>query len=349
MTTSNETDSIASTGDDAALTNDQLAQMFNTGMHGDTKAPASAAATEDEGAKPGAPAEEGEAAKQPEGGDSGQKEPDPANTVIVAKDGKHTIEYTVLEKAREQRDSYKAAAENATRQLAELQAQANARADAGKPPTQQDQLVQQAQEVIDQGIDPSIFGDYSEADLANGFAELNRLTAEKVRAQVKAEVLQELRTEIAPFLERQKQNAESAHTNAILKAHPDVSSVLESTEFAGWVGRQPSYVQEAMTAVLDKGSAAQVVELLDSYKAATATQQSQKSSQAPAAQAAAQKVVGQLKPPIPSSPSDIPGGRSGAGTLAERLQGMSEVDVFNAVNSGEISEEQLSRYLSRKS
>lgn len=255
----------------------------------------------------------------------------------------------------EQRDSYKAKAEDAEaraeearRQLSELQEQAQARADAGKPPTQQDQLVQKAQEAIDKGVDPSIFGDYGEEDLAKGFYELSRRSSEQMRAEVKAELMQELRAEIAPLLQRQQQDAASAHMNAILQVHPDLSSVLESTEFAGWVGKQPSYVQAAMSAVLDKGSSAQVVELLDSYKAAT-TQQSQKTSQATTPQAAAQKVLEQLKPPVPSSPSDIPGGRSGAGTLAERLQSMSEVDVFNAVNSGEITEEQLNRYLSRKS
>lgn len=356
MTTSNETDSIVNTGDEAAFTDDQLAQMFNAGMNGDTKAPSSEGVAEEEGAKPGAPTESGEAAKEPEGGAPEEKtDPDPANTVILAKDGKHTIDFSHLEKAREQRDSYKAKAEDAEaraedakRQLAELQEQAQARADAGKPPTPQDQLVQKAQEAIDKGVDPSIFGDYGEEDLAKGFYELNRRSSEQMRAEVKAELMQELRAEIAPLLQRQQQDAASAHMNAILQVHPDISSVLESTEFAGWVGKQPSYVQAAMSAVLDKGSSAQIVELLDSYKAAT-TQQSQKTSQTTTPHAAAQKVLEQLKPSVPNSPSDIPGGRSGAGTLAERLQSMSEVDVFNAVNSGDISEEQLNRYLSRKS
>ena len=64
---------------------------------------------------------------------------------------------------------------------------------------------------------------------------------------------------------------------------------------------------------------------------------------------AAQKVVDQLKAPVPNSPSDIPGGRTGAGTLAERLEGMNEVALFNALNSGEITEQQLNQFLSRKS
>lgn len=360
MTTSNETGSIVDNEGDE-FTTQQLAQMFNTGMTGETKAADPVGSTEGEkGATPGAPAA-GDVAtsKQPDEGQARSKEPgvaakeegeqgfDPANTVILAKDRKHTIDFSHLEKAREQRDSFKAEAEEAKRQLAELQAQAQARAEAGKQPTQQDQLVQQAQEAIDKGIDPSIFGDYSEEALAKGFAELSRRTAEAVRAQVREEVLQEVRAEIAPLIKQSQQDAATAHVNTILQAHPDIASVLESTEFAEWMGKQPSYVQEAMAAVLDNGSAKQVVEVLDSYKAST--QSSQKTSQAPSPQAAAQKVVDQLKTPVPNSPSEIPGGHSGPGTLAERLQAMSEVDLFNALNSGEISQEQLNRYLSRKS
>lgn len=362
MTTStNQTDSIASTGDDAAYTNDQLAQMFNTGMHGDTEASATAVKSEDEGAKPGAPADNGEATKKPDDHTpaataqaeaKAEEEPviDPANTVLLAKDGKHTIDFSHLEKARKQSATYKAERDDALSQLAQLQAQAQARAEAGQAPTKQDQLVQQAQAAVEAGVDPEIFGDFDEQGIAKGIFELNRQTSEKLRAEVKAELMQELRAELAPVLQQHQQDATTAHVDAILKAHPEASSILESTEFAAWQGTQPSYVQDAMKAVLEKGSTQQVIELIGSYKAAAQpSQSSQSASQSKATEAAAQKVVGQLKTPVPNSPSDIPGGTSGGGTLAERLSAMSEVELYNAVNSGEITEEQLNRFLSRKS
>lgn len=363
MTTStNDTDSIADTGDDAGFSTGQLAQMFNTGMNGDTKVADPVDPTEENDAKPDASAGGGEPEKAPEGGQAAgadeagkstaepepDKQPDPANTVILAKDGKHTIDFSHLEKARQQRDSFKAEAEEAKRQLAEMQEQAQARADAGQAPTKQDQLVHQAQAAIDAGVDPSVFGDFDEEGLTKGIVEVTRRNSEKLRAELKVEVMQELRAEIAPLLQQQQQDALSSHVSAILQAHPAAPSILESTEFAEWKASHPSYVQTAMAEVLDKGSSKQVVELLDSYKAAD-TQKSPEVAQPKATQAAAQKVVEQLKQPVPNSPTDIPGGRTGGGTLAERLGAMNEVDLFNAVNNGDISESQLNAYLSRKS
>lgn len=372
MTTSiDENDSIANHGDDADYTNDQLAQMFNAGMNGDTKA-AETLSTEETGAKPGAPADTGEVAKQAgvdplavdrpgsqpvvqaDAKTPAAQDPDPANAVILAKDGKHQIPFAKLQEARDGERHWREQAQHAQQKLDELMTQAQARVDDGQAPAQQVQLIQAAQAAIESGVDPEIFGDYSEAGIASGIHELNRRSAQTLRAEVKAEVMQELRAELAPMLQQQQQSAKQTHVNAILQVHPEAHSILESAEFEDWKGKQPSYVQDALLAVLDKGSSKQVIELIDSYKAAA---QPAKSSQetvqpkTPAAstQSAAQKVVDQLKAPVPNSPSDIPGGRTGAGTLAERLEGMNEVALFNALNSGEITEQQLNQFLSRKS
>ena len=58
-------------------------------------------------------------------------EPDPANTVILAKGGKHTIPFAKLEEARREVQTARAAAQAALDELAAIRAQAEQRAAAG--------------------------------------------------------------------------------------------------------------------------------------------------------------------------------------------------------------------------
>jgi len=51
---------------------------------------------------------------------------------------------------------------------------------------------------------------------------------------------------------------------------------------------------------------------------------------------------------VPTSLSDFPGGRAGPTSFTDRMASMSEVELFNAVNTGEISQERLNDYLNRK-
>ncbi|MCT2416064.1 hypothetical protein MNU23_30780, partial [Pseudomonas aeruginosa] len=75
-----------------------------------------------------------------------------------------------------------------------------ARATAGEAPTSQDNQLAAAQAAMDQGVDPAIFGDFSEEALAAG---IQKLIDAKVEARVSALVDQKL----API---QKKEAESA-------------------------------------------------------------------------------------------------------------------------------------------
>lgn len=350
MTTStNETDSFDNGADDALSTAEML-RLLNAGLHGDTDVGASL--SEDEGAKPGAPASgNGDADIAPGSGQGGggQQEPDPANAVIVARDGVHQIPYEKLQEARDNERHWREQAQQAQQQLTELQAQAQARAEAGQAPTKRDELVQQVQEAIQDGADPSLFGDFSEQGMADGVKKQAQIVfADGIKARddavaaMKAE-LEQLRSQVAPVLQKQQQDHANTHVQGILTAHPDASSVLESQEFTAWKDSQPSYMQQAIGGVLNTGTTAEVIELLGNYKAAT--QKSQASN--PARTAA--KAVQQLQVPVPNSPSDIPGGRAGASTFAERLAGLSDVELFNQLNTGAISQAQFDQFLSRKS
>lgn len=64
--------------------------------------------------------------------------------------------------------------------------------------------------------------------------------------------------------ERQKEDATEAHLKAIREVHGDLDQIVADPEFTGWVSRQTPTWQ----AVAANGTAAEVIELLDRYKAA---------------------------------------------------------------------------------
>ena len=206
---------------------------------------------------------------------------DAENTVIVAKDGKHTIPYDKLVEARNGEKEWKQKFEDAQNQLAQLQANAQERKDNGEASTVQDNQVNIAQQAINEGVDPAIFGDFDEKGLAEGIQKL-------VDMRVSAMVQQQLETALAPMQQQQQVSAEQAHFNEIFTAHPDAESIVESKEFNDWKNAQPSIVQSAYDAVLNNGSAAQVIELLGLYKSETqSTQAAQQQQGTDAVRAAA--------------------------------------------------------------
>ena len=269
-----------------------------------------------------------------------------ANAVILAKDGKHTIGYEKLVEAREGEKHWKAQAEAARTELAELQAQAKARADAGQAPTQTDAQVAAAQAAIDQGIDPGIFGDFSEEDLAKG---IQTLVDAKVAAQVDAIVAQKL----APIQQKHATEATDSHYAAIYKAHPDADSLAESKELGDWINTQPSFVRDGYNAVLQKGTTQQVIELFSAFKQATGTTQGAGAGAAAgteqvnpeAVKAAAQAAIATAPSRVPASLTDLPGGRPAGLSRDEQMADMNGRELLDAMGAGNMTPEQIERFL----
>jgi hypothetical protein len=249
-----------------------------------------------------------------------QQPPTEATPVVLAKDGVHTIPYEKLVEAREAEKSWKAQAEAAQAaaaaaqaQLAQLQAQANQRADAGQKPTMQDKAVAAVTAAVDAGeVDPEIFGDFSEEAIAKG---VKTLVAQQMQA-LKSEVL----TAVQPLQAQAQQTAEQSHLQTILKAHPDAQSIAESAELTAFIEKQPSFVRTEYQRVIQQGTAAQVVELLDVFKAASGkAQQHQADTSADAAKAAIAKAQQQ----VPASLTDVPGSVAATGGELEALMNLS--------------------------
>lgn len=270
-----------------------------------------------------------------------------SNAVILAKDGKHTIGYEKLVEAREGEKHWKAQAEAAQTQLAELQAQAKTRADAGETPTQTDAQVAAAQAAIDQGIDPGIFGDFSEEDLAKG---IQTLVDAKVAAKVDAIVAQKL----APIQQKHATDATQTHYAAIYEAHPDADSLAESKELGDWINTQPSFVRDGYNAVLQKGSTQQVIELFSAFKQATGATQGAGAGAAAggteqvnpdAVKAAARAAIANAPTRVPSSLTDFPGGRPAGLSRDEQMADMNGRELLDAMNTGNMTPEQIDRFL----
>lgn len=261
------------------------------------------------------------------------------NAVVLAKDGKHTIPFERLSEARKNEQEWKQKFEETQQQLAELQAQAQQRKEAGEAPTKQDNQVNIAQQAIDQGVDPAIFGDFSEKDLAAGIQKL-------VNAQVSTLVQQQLQTALAPLQQQQQLSAEQAHFQEIFTTHPDAESIVESKEFGDWVSAQPSIVQGAYQSVLQEGTATQVVELLSLYKSANQTTQPAAQPEEDKVKAAAKKAVTEAQTQVPHSLSDLPAGSPANVSRDERIASMTPAQLIEEMSTW--TEEQRQQYLDRR-
>lgn len=261
------------------------------------------------------------------------------NAVILAKDGKHTIPYDKLVEARNGEKEWKQKFDEAQQQLAQLQADAQERKDNGQAPTTQDNQANIAQQAIDQGVDPAIFGDFSEKDLAAGIQKL-------VNSQVSTLVQQQLQTALAPMHQQQQVNAEQAHFNEIFTAHPDADSIIESKEFHDWKNAQPSFLKDVYETVLYKGSSAQVVELLGLYKSNTQSGQQAAQPANDAVKAVAQKAVSQAQTPPPNSLSDLPAGSPAGVSRDERLAAMSPAQLAEEMQGW--TPDQVEQFLNRR-
>lgn len=235
---------------------------------------------------------------------------------IASKSGGYTIPYEKLTEARTARDSAIAERDQLRAQLEQVtaaqaanlqqaQAEAQARADAGKAPTQADQNLAAATSLVQGGTDASLFGDFSEEGIASG---IEKLVAARVEAA------------LAPQREAQARDqavsAEQAHTQKILDAHKDAFEVAESKEFASWKSGQPGYVQAAIDRTLQAGSAQDVIDLLGQFKQVHATAAGAATADPTAAAVA--KALADAKTAPPVSLSSLPGAAP-AGTEAERV------------------------------
>lgn len=273
---------------------------------------------------------------------------EPAGAPIASKSGAYTIPYEKLAEARDRAKTLEGENETLRAQLAELTAKqqanlasaessAQARADAGAAQTQADQNLNTAKAAMEQGVDASLFGDFSEEGIAKGIATLMGSLREELRAELREEAARELK----PLKEREAKEAVDGHYGAIYAKHPDANEIVQSVEFNTWVKSLPSFQRNAVAAVFDTehgGTAEQVIEVFDTFKAQTGK------ASAPAAQDKGKAPEVQRR--VPNSLSEMAGEQhqdiaqqvmASAGTdnaaLLERMQDMTPEQIERVMNA----------------
>lgn len=254
---------------------------------------------------------------------------EPEGAPIAAKSGSYTIPYEKLAEARsraktleEENSLLKAQLADLSAQqqanLAAAQADAAARANAGQAPTSADQQASIAKAAIGQGVDPDLFGDFSEEAIAKG---VKALVDAQMAAQVQTRVDARVNELLAPMFKQQEDDALAGHYRAIYTAHPDTDSLLDSQELASWQAAQPTFVRESIAAILKSGTAQQVIEVFDAFKAATGKPAAV--DQQAAIKAKVSEAVKAAADVVPASLSELAGGSVG----------VSDVERANALAS----------------
>lgn len=322
----------------AAGEGDTSAELENGGAPEVTTVKDDAAANDDDTkAKPDAAAD---TSKDKDAASTTTDAEDPAKAVVLARDGKHTIPYEKLMEARDGMQHWKAQAEAAQQQLAELQADKQAREAAGAAPTKTDNMVATAEAAIQAGADVGLFGDFSEAALAEGIAKL-------VEQKVAAQVDERVKAALEPLTTKQAKDAATAHYDAIYTKHPDADSIAQSNEFSAWVNAHPSAVRNAYWGLFDAktgGTAEQIVEVFDAFKAATTPRTTTTAAADP--KAAASAAVASAKAEPPASLSSIPGARAEGASVLDRAADMSGPEMMAA--TANMSPAQIEAWLDRQ-
>lgn len=319
---------------DGELTDAQTMQMMNL-PEGDTPPPAGdsseppAAAVQTEvnpDADPGKPVD-------PAPAPAATPAPEAPKPVVLAKDGVHTIPFETLEQAREGEKHWRTLAEQAQQQLEALKnAPATGAAPTPAAPAPQAEAIK------------ADFGDFSEEAIAKGVEKL-------VDARVAAVVDARVNAALAPVQAREAKTEAEEHLDAIHAKHPDMESIVPSTEFAAWFHAQPKFAQPGIQAVLKEGTADEVNELLDTYKAATGKNTPDPVPQVPdpvaAARVKAAAVISKAQTAVPSSLSEIPAAGAVHHDQAEAVHEMSGEALMNLFGSGNKSDQQIRDLMDR--
>lgn len=217
------------------------------------------------------------------GGAGTTEDDEPKGAPIASKSGAYTIPYEKLEQSRERVKSLEGENESLRAQLAELNAkqqanleqaedQAQARADAGKAQTQADQNLAIAKDAISKGAAPELFGDFSEEGIAKGVSVYTESLVDQAEARINSRIEKILEERLAPVKAREAKEVKDEHYGAIFEKHPDANEIVQSSQFAAWHASLPGFQRAAVDAVLNPetgGTAAEVIEVFDTFKAQT--------------------------------------------------------------------------------
>lgn len=280
---------------DGVLSDADMAQMLTLGNEGDTAK-----------ADSGAPDATDAATETTETGTQPQTAAQPTDPkpVVLAKDGVHTIDFAVLEEARQKAQTLATALAEREAEIAALKAAPKADAPAQTTEPEPD--------------DKELFGDYSDESIKSAVKTL----VQRGVAQATAAMQEQVKQALTPLEAKANKDAWNEHLTTIYSAHKDAQQIVNSPAMETWLAQQPSFVQTQYRAVLERGTAAQVVELFDAYKRENKVEQAPAPGNTPAAAAKAREALAKAQAVKPTSLSEIPSGTKGP---SDELQAMQEM------------------------
>lgn len=234
---------------------------------------------------------------------------DETESVILARDGKHTIPFEKLREARENAKTWKS-------KYQDLQAE-------------MDRL--KANEVVSENSDkPDVSDEIDADDFAFDKGSIKGLV-EKAVNDIVSQRLSNIEQQYERDLVRK-------HVEAIYTAHPDADSIQESREFAGWIDSLPSYVKSSVKQIIQQGTSEQVIDMLNDFK--------KSQGKTDIAYQAKDKVAkAQTKASVPDTLSDFPASKANTKSGFDALRQMSGAELLNALNGK--SDEEIDAFLDR--
>lgn len=174
----------------------------------------------------------------------------------------------------------------------------------------------------------ALFGDFSEKDIAKAVDKLIDL---KLENKVLKSVDERVQAALSPIQQKEQEAVAQAHYQQILAAHPDAGEIVQGKALGDWVASLPSYARGGVQAILEKGSASEVIEVLNDFKAANGVKN---------APDVAKK---RADDNVPDTLSGIPSGRTGGVSQQDALNALSPEQLVDKL--GEMSPEQVEKFL----
>jgi len=245
-----------------------------------------------------------------------EKEP-----VVQAKDGVHTIPFKELEDAREKARYFEQLSSEQKTLLDDLAKAKEQDAKTGGDEAQQAVMAEYTGEFPEVAQDMKPF--------------IQAMIDTGVKAQMAA-LEAKMNGIVAPIQKMEEDSAAKAHFDSIRSKHADFDTVVQGDTLSKWVETKPSFIQNAMKAVLESGTATQVIELSDAYKTDKPVAPVQTNASQVAAEAIAKaKAAGAA----PKSLSAFPGAGQAHVDEAEAMQNMSPNELalkFEGKSQGDI-------------
>lgn len=138
-----------------------------------------------------------------------------------------------------------------------------------------------------------------------------RKSMEQVLSEKYGKTIEQVQADLNPIKERISTQAANEHEQTIESAHPGYKQIVESQDFVDWVRQQPGYVVKEVIRVSKEGTAAEVVEVLNSYRNAVPATKSAPAADAEKDQAAARRelqrkaATGVPSKPLPTTTAGI--------------------------------------------